>query len=157
MVGGTDMKGFGCLARALVFLAFLLHPASVHPSDLESAWRISFVGPLPHWQAGLPIGNGQIGAQSWGTGQQLFLTLDRGDVWDLRYQNNTASGYTYRRLRELVQAGRTDLVQPVGRLLRPRGNCLLSNTRALRARPVGAEGVHRLCAAVGSDHRESDV
>ena len=105
------MKSFGWLARALVFLAFLLHPASVDASDPESAWWFSFAGPLPHWQEGLPVGNGQIGAQSWGTGQQLFLTLDRGDVRDLRYQNNTASGYTYRRLQELVQTGRTDLIQ----------------------------------------------
>jgi alpha-L-fucosidase 2 len=80
-------------------------------ADPSSAWLFRFNAPLPQWKNGLPIGNGRIGAQSWGTGPALFLTLDRSDVWDLRYAANHSANFNYARLREFVREQRHDLIQ----------------------------------------------
>lgn len=74
-------------------------------------WRFTFHRPLPQWKDGLPVGNGTLGAQVWGTGPALYLTLDRGDVWDLRYQPNTLPTFNYLHLKELVHKRRHDLIQ----------------------------------------------
>ncbi len=70
---------------------------------LASPWQFHFDGPLPEWKNGLPVGNGTLGAQVWGTGAALYLTLDRGDVWDLRYEENHLDTYTWKHLRQLVK------------------------------------------------------
>ena len=74
-------------------------------------WQFTFHKALPQWKDGLPVGNGTLGAQVWGTGPALYLTLDRGDVWDLRYQPNTSPTFNYSHLQELVREGRHDLIQ----------------------------------------------
>jgi alpha-L-fucosidase 2 len=103
------MKRVTRIAQVLAILMFCLHGALA--ADPGSAWSFNFKGPLPRWKDGLPIGNGRIGAQSWGAGPQLFLTLDRSDVWDLRYQPNQDARFNYGHLRELVRQRRRDLIQ----------------------------------------------
>lgn len=76
-----------------------------------SAWEFAYDHALPEWQDGLPIGNGQIGAQCWGDTSSLKLTLDRGDVWDLRYEPNRGENYNYVTLREFVRNGQRDRIQ----------------------------------------------
>ncbi len=80
-------------------------------SAAGAPWRFTFHHALPQWKDGLPVGNGTLGAQVWGTGPDLYLTLDRGDVWDLRYQPNRRSNFNYAHLQELVREGRHDLIQ----------------------------------------------
>lgn len=101
------MKRFILFLQLVVF-CFLFRGLA---SGQDSAWRFNFRGALPQWKDGLPVGNGQIGAQSWGTGRQLFLTLDRGDVWDLRYEPNRNPRFTYAHLRELVREGNHEGLQ----------------------------------------------
>jgi alpha-L-fucosidase 2 len=36
------------------------------------------------WDAGMPIGNGLIGGLVWQKGDNLRISLDRSDLWDLR-------------------------------------------------------------------------
>lgn len=80
-------------------------------SAASTSWRFTFHHCLPKWKDGLPVGNGTLGAQVWGTGPALYLTLDRGDVWDLRYEPNTRRNFNYAHLQELVREGRHDLIQ----------------------------------------------
>ena len=80
-------------------------------SALASPWQFHFEGPLPEWKNGLPVGNGTLGAQVWGKGPTLFLSLDRGDVWDLRYQENHSETYTFKHLRELVKERKQAAIQ----------------------------------------------
>ncbi len=103
------MKRLALKTQLLIVLALLSHNPLA--GGQKAAWLFSFKGPLPRWQDGLPIGNGRIGAQSWGTGPNLFLTLDRSDVWDLRYQLNPNADFNYAHLRELVRERRGDLIQ----------------------------------------------
>jgi alpha-L-fucosidase 2 len=74
-------------------------------------WRFTFHQALPQWKNGLPVGNGTLGVQVWGTGPALYLTLDRGDAWDIRYEPNTGANFNYGHLQDLVREGRHDLIQ----------------------------------------------
>ncbi len=40
--------------------------------------------PIERWDEALPIGNGATGGLLWGEGRRIRLSLDRGDLWDLR-------------------------------------------------------------------------
>jgi alpha-L-fucosidase 2 len=90
---------------------FAINSAYAASSAGGAPWRFTFHQALPQWKDGLPVGNGTLGAQVWGTGPALYLTLDRGDVWDLRYQPNTHKNFTYTHLQELVREKRHDLIQ----------------------------------------------
>ncbi len=47
-------------------------------SDLRLA------APIATWDEALPLGNGLLGGLLWGAGNRINLSLDRGDLWDLR-------------------------------------------------------------------------
>lgn len=104
-------RPFMRVAFVLALVLVSSFPNKTLAQDLSSVWCFTFQGPLPRWKDGLPVGNGRIGAQSWGTGPQLFLSLDRGDVWDLRYQPNTSANFSYARLRELVRNRQAGLIE----------------------------------------------
>jgi alpha-L-fucosidase 2 len=54
-------------------------PDSGRPS---TALRIN--GPIARWDEALPLGNGLLGALLWGENNVVRISLDRGDLWDLR-------------------------------------------------------------------------
>ena len=89
----------------------LLAAVALSAATPGEQWRFSFFQPLPRWKDGLPVGNGRLGAQVWGSGPRLFLTLDRGDVWDLRFQPNQNPNFTYAHLRELVRQKNKQAIQ----------------------------------------------
>jgi alpha-L-fucosidase 2 len=101
------MRAGICLAIAAAALAQA--PPGGEPAP--PSWRFTVRGPMAAWEDGLPVGNGRIGAQVWGKGREIQLTLDRGDVWDLRYQPNESRTFTYARLRELVRSGQAAAIQ----------------------------------------------
>ena len=56
------------------------------------------------WEEGIPLGNGDLGALIWGDGAPLRITLDKYDVWETRNQDPTDPRYSYKVLRELIDA-----------------------------------------------------
>ena len=42
------------------------------------------VGDIARWDEAMPLGNGLLGALVWGEGNTVRISLDRGDLWDLR-------------------------------------------------------------------------
>ena len=46
--------------------------------------NLKLSAPIDRWDEAIPLGNGLMGALLWGGGRQLKLSLDRGDLWDLR-------------------------------------------------------------------------
>ena len=40
------------------------------------------------WDEGIPLGNGMLVALVWEKGNNLRISLDRADLWDLRPMNN---------------------------------------------------------------------
>jgi alpha-L-fucosidase 2 len=61
--------------------------------------------PPVEWDTGIPLANGHIGANIWGDGQPLKITLDRYDCWELREQEPDWEIFNYENLRRLVEAG----------------------------------------------------
>jgi len=49
-----------------------------------AAHDLRFEAPIDRWDEALPLGNGLAGALVWGDGSPLRISLDRGDLWDLR-------------------------------------------------------------------------
>lgn len=72
-------------------------------SDLE------YRGPIPSWDEGLPLGNGQLGCLIWGPGNALCFSLDRAGLWDLTPAPQTLlPEFTYQTMVRLVQAGQSE-------------------------------------------------
>ena len=55
-------------------------PLQQHPAPAP----MSLAAPIDTWDEAVPLGDGLIGALLWGQGNILRLSLDRGDLWDLR-------------------------------------------------------------------------
>jgi len=69
-----------------------------------SALRVD--GPITRWDEGLPLGNGLLGALVWGEGHVVRISLDRGDLWDLRTPDVlTRPDWTYATMQRLKAAG----------------------------------------------------
>ena len=45
---------------------------------------IHLTAPIATWDEAIPLGNGLSGGLLWGGGNRINLSLDRGDLWDLR-------------------------------------------------------------------------
>ena len=60
--------------------------------------------PVDKWDEAVPLGNGLLGGLLWGEGQTIRLSLDRGDLWDLRTPAAIhEKGFTYANLQKLVR------------------------------------------------------
>jgi alpha-L-fucosidase 2 len=58
----------------------------------------------PTWDEAIPLGNGLLGGLLWGEANVLRLSLDRGDLWDLRTPDTIReAGFTYANLQQLVR------------------------------------------------------
>lgn len=69
-------KSFVFLIFTLMFVAVNAQPAMQH--DLH------FKALSTSWDEGVPLGNGMVGALVWQKGNNLRMSLDRADLWDMR-------------------------------------------------------------------------
>ena len=46
--------------------------------------HLKLSAPVNRWDEAVPLGNGLCGVLLWGDGQNVKLSLDRGDLWDER-------------------------------------------------------------------------
>jgi len=62
--------------------------------------------PIDRWDEAIPLGNGLMGGLLWGEGSTVRLSLDRGDLWDLRVPEVFNSPeWTWATLEKLKNAG----------------------------------------------------
>jgi len=61
--------------------------------------------PLPRTHAGVPLGNGRMGALVWGGDRTLKITLGRADFWDHRGGKSWKPEMNYSRLHQLLSDG----------------------------------------------------
>ena len=98
------------LTRLLVLLLVLpvtLHAAELQP-DQSLAMRLHLPGAIESSLDAIPLGNGLCGGLLWGKGTNVFLSLDRGDLWDLRpHPSYTNADFNYPTVVEMAQAKRT--------------------------------------------------
>lgn len=70
----------------------------------DAVSNLSLTAPIKQWHEAIPLGNGLLGGLLWGEGSTLKLSLDRGDLWDLRipemFQN---PDWNYETLKSLVK------------------------------------------------------
>ena len=72
-------------------------------------WVLS--APIERWDEAIPMGNGLMGTLLWGHGNRLNLSLDRGDLWDLRPTERLLQpDWTWQTLRRLVAEGKQDQI-----------------------------------------------
>jgi len=71
--------------------------------------NLKLAAPIDRWDEAVPLGNGLLGGLLWGSGRNLKLSLDRGDLWDLRLPETFLSDdWTWATLRELEANGNTE-------------------------------------------------
>ncbi|MBI4890694.1 MAG: glycoside hydrolase N-terminal domain-containing protein [Acidobacteria bacterium] len=72
-------------------------------------FRLTLAAPIDRWDEAIPLGNGLMGGLLWGSGNELRLSLDRGDLWDLRpHPAFVQPGFKYAKVVELAAGGRTE-------------------------------------------------
>lgn len=82
---------------------------STTQKETEPAFRLDLKAPIDNWDEAIPLGNGLTGGLLWGEGNEIRLSLDRGDLWDLRpHPGFTAPGFSYETICQMAQAGRAD-------------------------------------------------
>lgn len=70
----------------------------------EASLNPKLAAPITTWDEAVPLGNGLLGGLLWGEGNVLRLSLDRGDLWDLRTPPQIREpGFTYANLQKLVR------------------------------------------------------
>ena len=70
------------------------------------ASNLRLAAPIASWDEALPLGNGLLGGLVWGGGDTLNISLDRGDLWDLRLPETLQRpDWTFATVRALVAAG----------------------------------------------------
>jgi alpha-L-fucosidase 2 len=85
-----------------------------HPGADAVLSGLQLKAPISTWDEALPLGNGEVGALVWGSDHTLKISLDRGDIWDLKHAPEISeAGFTYANLQSLVAKGNAD---EVGRL-----------------------------------------
>ena len=77
-----------------------------NPRQLSAKPHLRLDAPIERWDEAIPLGNGLTGGLLWGGGNVVRLSLDRGDLWDLRtppmYQR---SDWNYATMQRLVAEG----------------------------------------------------
>ena len=80
--------------------------------------KLELAAPIARWDEAIPLGNGLLGGLLWGGGGEVKLSLDRGDLWDLRTPEPLqAPDWTWATIQKLVAA--KDQGQLVARFDRP--------------------------------------
>jgi len=58
--------------------------ASSFCAGQSSSMHLDLTAPIDRWDEAIPLGNGLSGGLLWGEGNEIRLSLDRGDLWDER-------------------------------------------------------------------------
>jgi len=68
--------------------------------------RLERAGGIVRWDEAMPLGNGLLGALVWGDGNTVRISLDRGDLWDLRTPDTLKRpDWTWATIQRLRDAG----------------------------------------------------
>ena len=74
----------------------------------DPAYRLDLAAPINKWDEAIPLGNGLTGGLLWGEGNEIRLSLDRGDIWDLRpHPGFAVPGFSYETVCRMAQSGQT--------------------------------------------------
>ena len=88
----------------LLISLFALALSALAVSPPDASLNLKLRAPIQTWDEAIPLGNGLQGGLLWGETNLLRLSLDRGDLWDLRTPPEIHEpGFTYANLQRLVK------------------------------------------------------
>lgn len=83
--------------------------AAIYLAYAGDPMEVTLSAPVERWDEAIPLGNGLTGGLLWGGGNEIRLSLDRGDLWDLRaHPAFVRPGFNYETVVRLASSGRTD-------------------------------------------------
>lgn len=89
-----------------LLLLLLTALVSTMPVAAREPQALRLAAPIATWDEAIPLGNGLTGGLLWGEGETINLSLDRGDLWDLRVPETfKRRDWNYATLLRLQQAG----------------------------------------------------
>lgn len=75
----------------------------------DPSFILDLMAPVDRWDEAIPLGNGLTGGLLWGEGNEIRLSLDRGDLWDNRaHPGYITRGFNYETVKRMALAGQTD-------------------------------------------------
>jgi len=94
-----------CLVAVLASIA--VSAAAAEHADTRflptEALNLKLAAPIDTWDEAIPLGNGLLGGLLWGRDSTVRLSLDRGDLWDLRVQDEfKKADCTWKTIQRLV-------------------------------------------------------
>ncbi|RPJ69764.1 MAG: hypothetical protein EHM24_17635, partial [Acidobacteria bacterium] len=75
---------FALVAAWLALNVVIQPPVGARQEAAASEWALRLNAPISTWDEAIPLGNGLTGGLLWGGDSTVRLSLDRGDLWDLR-------------------------------------------------------------------------
>ena len=95
------------LLALLLALSTALYAAEPRP-DPSLGMHLNLPGAIEGSVDAIPLGNGFSGGLLWGSDKYVYLSLDRGDLWDLRpHPSYTTTDFNYQTVVDMAQAKRT--------------------------------------------------
>jgi len=81
----------------------------IDTEPVSETFQLNLDEPINRWDEAVPLGNGLIGGLLWGDKNEIRLSLDRGDLWDVRpHPSYIKPGFNYDKVKELALVGKTD-------------------------------------------------
>ncbi len=107
------MKDLKIELPVFVFVALFFASGCTNNSMIKEtpdpSFRLDLTAPINKWDEAIPLGNGLTGGLLWGEGSEIRLSLDRGDLWDLRpHPGFTVTDFSYETVRQMAQSGQTE-------------------------------------------------
>ncbi len=97
-----------CTAILALAVTFVM-AAAARADGPKAASNLVLKAPIERWDHAIPLGNGLTGGLLWGDGGNLKLSLDRGDLWDLRLPKTfLRKDWTWKTLQRMVAEGDND-------------------------------------------------
>lgn len=79
--------------------------------EADASFQLNLQAPIEQWDEAIPLGNGMTGGLLWGADNEIRLSLDRGDLWDLReHPGFNAPGFNYDTVQRMANSGQSDLL-----------------------------------------------
>lgn len=100
---------FTILAIVTMQVCLQTIPCAIAQNQKEAAFQLNLAAPIEKWDEAIPLGNGMSGGLLWGKGNKINLSLDRGDLWDLRtHPGFMTPDFNYETVCRMAIAGQTD-------------------------------------------------